>query len=72
LPKSSAEAAGVECRNDPGVVDEIPGAYEDIARVMAQQHDLVDAVAHVLPRLAYSDVSAGRRMSSRRDRVETA
>ncbi len=39
-----AQTAGVECRKDRGVVDEIPGAYKDIDRVMANQSDLVEPV----------------------------
>ena len=39
------EAAGVECRKDEGVIDEIPSAYKDIDGVMAAQTDLVDVVA---------------------------
>jgi len=39
-----AQTAGVECRKDAGVVDEIPGAYKDIDRVMENQSDLVDVV----------------------------
>jgi tRNA-splicing ligase RtcB len=35
---------GVICRKDKGVIDEIPGAYKDIDRVMANQSDLVDVV----------------------------
>ncbi|MCM0676318.1 RtcB family protein [Micromonospora phytophila] len=42
-----AQTAGVECRKDAGVVDEIPGAYKDITQVMAQQEDLVEVVAHL-------------------------
>ena len=38
------QTAGVECRKDAGVVDEIPGAYKDIDEVMANQADLVDVV----------------------------
>ena len=38
------QTAGVECRKDMGVVDEIPGAYKDIDAVMANQADLVDVV----------------------------
>ncbi|MEU1757210.1 RtcB family protein [Micromonospora matsumotoense] len=41
------QTAGVECRKDAGVVDEIPGAYKDITEVMAQQDDLVEVVAHL-------------------------
>ncbi|HJW72244.1 MAG TPA: RtcB family protein [Geothrix sp.] len=40
----AAQTAGVECRKDPGVIDEIPGAYKDIDQVMANQADLVEAV----------------------------
>jgi tRNA-splicing ligase RtcB len=35
---------GVECRKDINVIDETPGAYKDIAKVMAAQLDLVDIV----------------------------
>lgn len=38
---------GVECRKDLGVVDEIPGAYKDIAEVMRNQSDLVEVVAEL-------------------------
>jgi tRNA-splicing ligase RtcB len=38
------QTAGVECRKDRGVVDEIPGAYKDIDVVMANQADLVEVV----------------------------
>lgn len=43
----AAQTAGVECRKDGGVVDEIPGAYKDIYEVMAAQTDLVDVVARL-------------------------
>jgi tRNA-splicing ligase RtcB len=36
--------AGVECRKDAGVIDEIPMAYKDIDAVMAAQADLVEVV----------------------------
>lgn len=39
-----AQTAGVECRKDGGVVDEIPAAYKDIDQVMENQHDLVEVV----------------------------
>ncbi|HEY6864286.1 MAG TPA: RtcB family protein [Burkholderiales bacterium] len=39
-----AQTSGVECRKDTGVLDEIPGAYKDIDKVMADQTDLVDVV----------------------------
>ncbi len=35
---------GVECRKDKGVIDEIPSAYKDIDKVMANQSDLVEVV----------------------------
>lgn len=38
------QTQGVECRKDDGVVDEIPGAYKDIEKVMQNQSDLVDVV----------------------------
>lgn len=42
-----AQTAGVECRKDSGVVDEIPSAYKDIKSVLAQQQDLVEVVAEL-------------------------
>ncbi len=39
-----AQTAGVECRKDGGVLDEIPGAYKDIDAVMENQRDLVEVV----------------------------
>lgn len=41
------QTAGVECRKDAGVVDEIPGAYKDLDEVIALQADLVEVVAHL-------------------------
>jgi tRNA-splicing ligase RtcB (3'-phosphate/5'-hydroxy nucleic acid ligase) len=41
------QTAGVECRKDRGVLDEIPGAYKDIADVIARQTDLVEVVHHL-------------------------
>ncbi|MEV5501665.1 RtcB family protein [Nonomuraea fuscirosea] len=41
------QTAGVECRKDSGVIDEIPGAYKDLESVMAAQTDLVQVVAHL-------------------------
>ena len=38
------QTAGVICRKDKGVLDEIPGAYKDIDEVMASQSDLVEVV----------------------------
>jgi tRNA-splicing ligase RtcB len=41
------QTAGVECRKDMGVLDEIPGAYKDIKAVMRNQSDLVKIVAEI-------------------------
>ncbi|ALG05664.1 tRNA-splicing ligase RtcB [Kibdelosporangium phytohabitans] len=41
----AAQTAGVECRKDAGVVDEIPAAYKDIDEVIRNQSDLVEVVA---------------------------
>jgi len=38
------QTAGVECRKDEGVLDEIPGAYKDLDLVLAAQRDLVEVV----------------------------
>jgi tRNA-splicing ligase RtcB (3'-phosphate/5'-hydroxy nucleic acid ligase) len=38
------QTAGVECRKDIAVLDEIPGSYKNIDEVMARQTDLVDIV----------------------------
>jgi tRNA-splicing ligase RtcB len=35
---------GIECRKDPGVIDETPAAYKSIDAVMAAQEDLVEVV----------------------------
>lgn len=41
------QTAGVNCRKDAGVLDEIPGAYKDITEVMSRQADLVEVVHHL-------------------------
>ena len=41
------QTAGVECRKDRGVLDEIPGAYKSIETVMKNQKDLVEVVAEI-------------------------
>ncbi|HEV2637291.1 MAG TPA: RtcB family protein [Actinocrinis sp.] len=41
------QTAGVECRKDVGVLDEIPGAYKSIEKVMQSQTDLVEIVAEL-------------------------
>ncbi|HWM03897.1 MAG TPA: RtcB family protein [Actinophytocola sp.] len=43
----AAQTAGVECRKDVGVVDEIPGAYKDVDEVIRSQEDLVEVVARL-------------------------
>jgi tRNA-splicing ligase RtcB len=45
-----AQTAGVICRKDKGVIDEIPGAYKSIDEVMANQSDLVE-VLHTLKQI---------------------
>lgn len=44
LDDLAAQTAGVECRKDQGVLDEIPGAYKDLESVIEAQHDLVEVV----------------------------
>lgn len=41
------QTQGVECRKDGGVIDEIPGAYKPIEKVMENQRDLVEVVAEL-------------------------
>jgi tRNA-splicing ligase RtcB (3'-phosphate/5'-hydroxy nucleic acid ligase) len=38
------QTAGIECRKDKGVIDEIPSAYKDIDQVMQNQSDLIEVV----------------------------
>jgi len=40
LDDLAQQTAGIECRKDKGVMDEIPAAYKDIDQVMANQTDL--------------------------------
>ncbi|MBP6748540.1 MAG: RtcB family protein [Xanthomonadaceae bacterium] len=44
LKQHREATAHVECRKDPGVIDESPAAYKDIDAVMAAQRDLVEVV----------------------------
>ncbi len=44
------QTAGVICRKDKGVIDEIPGAYKDIDEVMANQSDLTE-ILHTLKQI---------------------
>ncbi|MGN0063016.1 MAG: RtcB family protein [Nocardioides sp.] len=47
LDDLAAQTAGVECRKDGGVLDEIPGAYKDLESVIAAQVDLVQVEARL-------------------------
>jgi tRNA-splicing ligase RtcB len=47
LADLEAQTAGVASRKDAGVIDEIPGAYKDVAAVMAAQADLVEVKARL-------------------------
>ncbi|MBL0886145.1 RtcB family protein [Myceligenerans indicum] len=47
LDDLAAQTAGVECRKDQGVLDEIPGAYKDLDAVIEAQSDLVEVVARL-------------------------
>lgn len=44
LADLASQTAGVECRKDAEVLDEIPGAYKRLDEVMANQTDLVEIV----------------------------
>ncbi len=41
------QTRGIECRKDPGVIDEIPAAYKDIDEAIRAQSDLVEVVARL-------------------------
>jgi RNA-splicing ligase RtcB len=41
------QTRGVECRKDAGVIDEAPGAYKPIEKVMEAQRDLVEIAAEL-------------------------
>lgn len=47
LDDLAAQTAGVECRKDAGVLDEIPGAYKNLEDVMRNQVDLVEVRHHL-------------------------
>lgn len=47
LEDLAKQTEGVECRKDSGVIDEIPGAYKDIDKVMANQSDLVKIIVEL-------------------------
>lgn len=44
---AEAQTAGIMCRKDEGILDELPGAYKDIDQVMENQRDLVRIVAQL-------------------------
>jgi len=41
------QLAGIECRKDKGILDELPGAYKDIEEVIKNQDDLVEVVTEI-------------------------
>ena len=47
--KPILEAAGVQLLS--AGIDEVPGAYKDIHKVMSQQADLVDVIARFDPKI---------------------
>jgi len=42
-----SQTAGIVCRKDAGIIDELPGAYKNIDQVMENQKDLVKIVAQL-------------------------
>jgi tRNA-splicing ligase RtcB len=46
-----AQTAGVECRKDAGVIDEIPSAYKDLESVIAAQAAGPSPLVEVVARL---------------------
>ncbi len=47
----AAQTAGIECRKDEGVLDEIPGAYKDLGQVIATQTSGEQPLVEVVARL---------------------
>lgn len=47
IADAEAQTAGVNCRKDVDIIDELPAAYKDIDVVMENQKDLVEVV-HIL------------------------
>jgi len=41
------QTAGIMCRKDAGIIDELPGAYKNIDSVMENQKDLVEVVVQL-------------------------
>jgi len=48
------------------VLDEMPGAYKDLAEVMANQTDLVEPVRYFTPLATYKGTDKPRRRRGRR------
>jgi tRNA-splicing ligase RtcB len=53
------QTAGVECRKDAGIFDEIPSVYKEIDAVMAAQTDLVEVV-HTLKQVMRERLAGAR------------
>ena len=49
--------AGIECRKDEGVIDETPGAYKPIDKVMEAQRDLVERAKAEVEQLLQSEAA---------------
>ena len=47
LADVETQTAGLMCRKDAGIIDELPGAYKDLDVVMENQKDLVKIVAQL-------------------------
>ena len=47
----AAQTAGIECRKDAGVLDEIPGCYKDLQEVIAAQTSGPEPLVEVVTRL---------------------
>ena len=47
LADVESQTAGIMCRKDAGIIDELPGAYKSIDQVMEHQKDLVKIVAQL-------------------------
>jgi len=47
LADVESQTAGIMCRKDEGIIDELPGAYKNIDQVMENQKDLVKIVAQL-------------------------
>ncbi len=47
LADVESQTAGIMCRKDEGIIDELPGAYKNIDQVMENQSDLVKIVAQL-------------------------